>query len=112
MRIVQRNKEHEGYALYKICENTEIRVQMEPLFTQDLLLEAHELLKLLTVAEGKEVICIGIYSVNVIMLDILEQIKNFKRTYGIIPQNYTEELRTGARTEKGLIQSLPRFFYK
>lgn len=112
MRIVQRNKKHKGYALYKISEQVKTYIQIEPLFTDDVLLEAREIVSLLVGETGGKVSCIGVYIVSMYMENTLKKIKEFKKEFGIIPQNYTEELRTGVSTEEGLVQSIPRFFYK
>lgn len=103
MRLVQRSLKHTGYAVFRNNEGME---EVLPTFSNDPLREA-------TFLEKKNNrVLIKVYGRSVIMKDILAQIKEYKEKYGIIPQDLTEELRTGFRSMGGLQQSYPRYYYK
>ena len=103
MRLVQRNLKHTGYAIFKNKEEVE---ETLPTFSNDPLREA-------TFLEKKNNrVLIKVYGTSVMMKDVLIQIKEYKEKYGVIPQDLTEELRTGFRSMGGLQQSYPRYYYK
>ena len=103
MRLVQRNLKHTGYAIFKNKEGVE---ETLPTFSNDPLREA-------TFLEKKNNrILIKVYGTSIIMKDVLTQIKEYKEKYGAIPQDLTEELRTGFRSAGELQQSYPRYYYK
>lgn len=95
MRLVQRSLLHTGYI---VLEDSSIL----PTFGPDVLSEAYY--------NHGELHIKRVYSVADFN-DLLTQIKSFKNTYGIIPQNVTEELRTGLKNGDGLSQTLPKFCY-
>lgn len=103
MRLVQKNLKHTGYAVFKNKEGEE---ETLPTFSNDPLREA-------TFLERKnDRILIKVYGSSVIMKNVLSQIKEYKEKYGVIPQDLTEELRTGFSSVSGLQQSYPRYYYK
>lgn len=103
MRLVQRNLKHTGYAIFRNKEGTE---EILPTFSKDPLREAGFLEK------KNNRLLVKLYGTSVIMEDVLEQIKRYKEKYGVIPQDLTEELRTGFSSRGGLQQSYPRYYYK
>ena len=96
MRLVHKNLRHTGYI---IVEGGGII----PAFTQDLLNEA----KMVTNKRIK-----GVYGAQVIMKETLSSIKKYYKDHKIVPQDLTEELRTGFSSGRGLTQSYPRYYYK
>ena len=102
MRLVQKSLKHTGYAVFKNSTGTQ---ETLPTFSNDPLREA-------TFLEEKGRVLTGIYGTSVIMKKVLEEIKRHKSKYGIIPQDLTEELRTGFRSSKDLQQSYPRYYYR
>lgn len=95
MRLVQKSLLHTGYI---ILEDNSIF----PAFGPNVLAEAYY-------TEGgrrvKKVYAVADFN------ELLEKIKEFKEKYGVIPQNFTEELRTGLKDGDGLSQTHPRFCY-
>ena len=103
MRLFQKNLRHTGYAIYKNEDGIEETI---PTFTNDLFTEARFLGK-----QHKKSL-VGVYGARIIMKDVTEEIKKYKEKYGIIPQDLTEELRTGFQSNNFLTQSYPRYYYK
>ena len=100
MRLVQRSLLHTGYFILK---NGDIH----PAFSRDLVEEGlnrsfkHEIKEIQGVLRTAEIDTL-IYS----------YIKPFKKEHGIIPQNYTEELRTGFYTQGNMKQTHELHKYK
>ena len=46
------------------------------------------------------------------MKEKLESIQKYFNEHGVIPQDLTEELRTGFENGRGLTQSYPRYYYE
>ena len=103
MRLVHKNLRHTGYAIFKDKNGVE---EIVPMFTNDLLEES----TFLENKYGKDVV--GVYGARILMEDLLEGIKRFKKTHGIIPQNLVEELRTGFVSNRFLTQTYPKYYYK
>lgn len=101
MRLTQKSFLHTGYF---ILDNGEVH----PAFTDDLVEEAmrHPLSKRIKKIYG----VIGTTFTE--LQPLAQEIKEFKEKYGIIPQDKTEQLRTGFSNSAGLAQSLPRYCYK
>lgn len=101
MRLIQKSFLHTGYFVLKTGE-------IRPAFSSDLVEEA------MRHPFSKDVK--GIYGTFMNDRSQLEYmikfIKKFKEKYGVIPQNCTEELRTGFFNNGELTQTLPRFCYK
>ena len=99
MRLVQKSLLHTGYF---ITDTNEVI----PSFTNDMVEEAmihskrKHIKKMYGALTGKE------------LFFILQQIKEFKREHGIIPQNLVEMIRTGFSSASGLKQSHNLFIYK
>lgn len=110
MRLVQKNLKHTGYAILEVQDEDGSYTQIEPLFTGDFLLESEGLRKSLEECLKVPVKLLTIYGSNTILA--LEKLKEFKEKYGVLPRNYTEEIRTGFQNADGLTQSYPRFVYK
>ena len=110
MRLVQKNLRHTGYAILEVQNEDGCSKLIEPLFTEDFLLESTELREELEKNLGVSVKLLDIYGANIDLP--LQQLKEFKQNYGALPRNYTEEIRTGFQHGDGLTQYYPRFIYK
>ena len=103
MRLVHKNIRHTGYI---IAEYGSGDVKILPAFSNDLLTEA----KFLKIGQKFELR--GLYGSQLLMKEKLEKIKEYFKKYGVIPQDLTEELRTGFENGRGLTQSYPRCYYR
>ena len=110
MRLIQKSLKHVGYAILEVQNEESSNSQMEPLFTNDVLLESEELRKELEKSLRTPVKLKAVYVSNIELP--LQQLKEFKQKYGSLPRNYTEEIRTGFQHGDGLTQYYPRFVYK
>ena len=99
MRLVQKSLLHTGYFITQ-DEN------IIPSFTNDLVTEAMMHPKRSSIKS-----MYGVLRKDEISY-LCTQIRNFRRKYGIIPQNLTEFIRTGFATKGNLKQAHNRFIYK
>ena len=90
MRLVQKNLAHTGYAIFEDG-------RIIPCFTDNILEEVRN-----KVNKGTPT---GIYATNKDMVHVLmNHINYYKEVYGVVPQNYVAELRTGFNNGCGLHQ--------
>ena len=96
MRLVQKSLLHTGYMIFEDDS-------VGPIFSPHVIAEAYY-------NSNKPNPVKKVYAVANLE-DLLVKIKTIKKSYGIIPQNYTEELRTGFRNGDGLSQTHSKFCY-
>ena len=99
MRLVQKSLLHTGYFI-----TSDDRII--PAFTADLVNEA-----MISSDRGGIKRMYGVLRKDE-LLYVCQQIRNFRRKHGIIPQNLTEFVRTGFATNGELKQSNNLFIYK
>ena len=98
MKLVKKNMYHTGYFLLDDG-------MMYPSFTKDLVHEGK------SSAYSKKII--AVFGTNEDSIpQLLSNIKFFKKKYGIVPQNYVAELRTGFNNGNNLTQYHNTFLYK
>ena len=102
-RLVHKNIRHTGYAILEDLRNGGEKIL--PTFTKNLIDESMQL-------ETPGYTLRGIYGARLFMPLTLKEIQEFKKKHGIIPQNYTEELRTGFYNSRDLYQTHMKFCYK
>ena len=110
MRLVQKHAFHTGYAILEINEGNKKYKEVVPTFTKDYLIEAEEIEATYRM-NGIDATLSQVFAVESVV-SIVRKIQEFKGKYGVVPQNYTEELRTGFSNCDGLLQTLPRYLYK
>lgn len=98
MRLVKRNMYHTGYFFMNDG-------RLIPSFTQDLIFEGKQR------PDSKEIV--AVFKTNEDNISsLLFKINHFKTKYGIIPQNYVSELRTGFNQSGSLTQYHNTFLYR
>ena len=97
MRLVQKSLMHTGYIIFR--DNTIL-----PSFSTNIVEETY-MRRDIPAKAVKRIYAVSDLSALVSLID------SFKEEHGIIPQNYTEELRTGFRSGSGLNQTPPKFCY-
>lgn len=109
MRLIQKNLKHKGYVILQVHDSTPY-LEIMPIFTKDYLLEAENLRYSLECELNISVTLDSVYISDT--TEPLRQLKEFKEKYHALPQNYTEEIRTGFQNGAGLNQTLPRYIYR
>ena len=103
MRLIHKNLRHTGYI---IAEYDNGDVKILPAFSDYILTESQFLKR------DQKFKLKGLYGAQLIMKEKLESIQEYFNEHGVIPQDLTEELRTGFENGRGLTQSYPRYYYK